>query len=58
MTEIGQRLQKHTQLSSEGFTNKKEGYGSQKEKMNTPAQTQPTKKIADPLHHISETIMV
>ena len=58
MNKIGQQPQKQTQLITEGYNNKKEGDGSQKEKMNKQAQTHPTKKIADTVQQIAQAMMV
>ena len=58
MKKIGQHLKQQTQLSSEGYINKMEGDGSQKEEINTQAQTRPTKNVDDPVQHIEEEIIV
>ena len=58
MTETGQQLKQHTQLSYKWYTNKKEDNITQEDVCNTQAQTQPTEKIDDKFHQISETIMV
>ena len=65
MTKTSQQLQKQTQLSSEGSTNKNDypkiltqGGGYQEEERNTQDQTHPIKKISGTLQNITEAIMV